>query len=610
MTFSPTPARRAAERFARALAGLLPVLILAGATGRLAAQEATPGPVIELPKFVVTDSRELPPPESWRHAEIPGFEILTNASDRSTRELIRDFELFKEALGYVFPVPTGTSAPTALILCGKGAKFDAFVPSGKTSTEGVLASLFLHQREQSAIIIDLQATVLDLTGSDTTDDAATGTDSTQFSVEHNKQLYREYVHYLIGRGESRPPAWLEEGLAQIIMAMKFDKTSIIFGKLEDPNTISAAAGQIMALNAMTAADDPDGALSGAPAEDRDFNAVLHNKALVPLQEFFTMAHDSPAALNPLGNNRWAKQAYCFVHLCVYGENGRYQKPFAQFLARLGKEPVSEALFKDCFKMSYKDMLLTMRGYINMTNYQSQEFYAKKGQGFAEPPPLVLRDATQAEIGRIKGEAFMLAGHPDLARTELVAAYVRGERDPQLLAALGLYQHTAGDDDRARKFLEAATAAKVVRPAAYLELARLRYADALAKPGAPDGDFSPAQLASVVDLLLAARRQTPPLAGTYELLADTWAHSPTKPKREEVGVLVEGVRLFPNRLRLLYQTSLFCVDAGMNEVAGSLVDYGLKVAPDAKVRGMFEKLKATLPPTPAAPAAAPARPAGR
>jgi hypothetical protein len=344
-------------------------------------------------------------------------------------------------------------------------------------------------------------------------------------------------------------------------------------------------------------------------EDRDFNAVLHNKALVPLQEMFTMAHDSPAALNPLGNNRWAKQAYCFVHMCIYGENGKYQKPFAQFLARLSKEPVSEAVFKDCFKMSYKDMLIVMRGYINTTNYKDQEFYAKKGQGFGEPPPLELRDATQAEIGRIKGEAFVLAGHPELAKTELTAAYIRGERDPQLLAALGIFQHTAGDDERARKLLEAATSAKVVRPAAYLELARLRYADALAQPGAPDGDFSPAQLSSVIDLLLTARKQIPPLPGVYELLADTWAHSPVRPKRDEVAVLVEGVSLFPTRLRMLYQTSLFCVDAGMTDVAGRLIDYGLRVAPDPKIRATFEKLKATLPPTPA-PAAAAAKPAGR
>ena len=30
-------------------------------------------PVIELPKFEVTDSRLLPPPEAWHYAEIPGI---------------------------------------------------------------------------------------------------------------------------------------------------------------------------------------------------------------------------------------------------------------------------------------------------------------------------------------------------------------------------------------------------------------------------------------------------------------------------------------------------------------------------------------------------------
>ncbi len=607
MTLAPLSTFFGAPRIIRCSAGLLALLAV---TGALTAQEVPTGPVVELPKFVVTDSRELPAPESWRYAEIPGFEILTNASDRNTRQLIRDFTLFKQALGYVFPVPTAASAPTSLILCGGGGKFDAFVPARKSSTEGGLASLFLNNREQSAIVIDYQASTLDLVGSDTSSDAATGTDSNQITVDHNKQLYREYVHYLLGRSEPRPPAWLEEGMAQIIMAMKFDKTSIYFGKLADQNEVSAAAAQIAALNAMTAADDPDNPVAGAPVEDLDFNAALKTKALVPLQEMFTVTHDSPAALNPLGNNRWAKQCYAFVHMCIYGQNGRYQKPFAQFLARLSKEPPSEALFKECFKMSYKDMLDEIRGYLNVTNYKSQEFHAKKGQGFEEPPPLVLRDATQAEIGRIKGEAFMLADHPDAARTELTAAYIRGERDPRLLAALGIFQHAAGDDDRARKLLEAATLAKVVRPVAYLDLAQLRYADALAKPGATEGSFSATQVSAVLDLLLAARRQAPPLARVYELMADTWAHSAAKPKRDDVLVLVEGVRIFPTHLRLLYETAVFCMDAGMNDVAGPLVDYALKVAPDAKVKATFEKLKAELPPAPAASPAASTKPAGR
>jgi hypothetical protein len=572
------------------------LLSLGGAASSLVAQPAASGPIVELPNFVVTDSRELPPPESWRYAQIPGFEILTSASDRATKSLIRDFGLFKQALEIVFPVPTGASAPTTLILCGRGGKFGSFVPDGKGTNEGVLASLFLNHHEQTAIVIDLQASTLDLVGTDVSGD--TTSDPSQISVEHNKLLYREYVHFLLGRSEPRPPAWLEEGMAQIIMAMKFDKKSIYFGQLDDQNAVSAAAGQIATLNALTAFGGVDAAddlpTAGAPIEDRDFNVVLRGRALVPLQEFFTLAHDSPEALNPLGNNRWAKQSYAFVHMCLFGQNGRYQKPFALFLSRLSKQPPSEALFKECFKMSYREMLDELRGYLNVTNYKARELLAKKGGGLDEPPPLVLREATQAEIGRIKGEAFVLAGHPDRARTELTSAYIRGERDPALLAALGIFQHTSGDDERARKLLEAATAAKVSRPAAYLDLAQLRYADALVKPAAAEGTLSDAQVASVQSLLLTARQQVPSLPGVYELLSDLWVHSAAKPKKDDILVLVEGVRLFPTRLKLLYQTALFCLDAGMNDVAGPLIDYGVKIAPDAKGKDAFSKLKMALP----------------
>ncbi|MEO5961707.1 MAG: hypothetical protein ABIR80_21545, partial [Opitutaceae bacterium] len=75
---------------------------LAGA--RLFAADENAGPVVELPKLVVTDSRELPPPEAWRYATIPGFEILTNASDKATQRLMRDFEIFRMGLGYVWPL--------------------------------------------------------------------------------------------------------------------------------------------------------------------------------------------------------------------------------------------------------------------------------------------------------------------------------------------------------------------------------------------------------------------------------------------------------------------------------------------------------------------------
>lgn len=253
-------------------------------------------------------------------------------------------------------------------------------------------------------------------------------------------------------------------------------------------------------------------------------------------------------------------------------------------------------------MSYKDMALQLRGYVQYTVYKSQEYRAK-GEGLPLPPPLQLRDATQSEVGRIKGEAMLLAGHKDAARSEFLAPYIRGEQDPQLLAELGLLEHADGKDDRARKFLTAAVEGNATDPDAYRALAQMRFADATAKPGAPDRRFSSDQVAGITSLLLKAWRLPPPTIATYDLLADTWGQSAVPPKQADIGPLVEGSQCYPGHLRLIYATAALCADAKLFEAAHSLVDYGLKVAPDPRTKASFERLNAVLPPDTPAPAQA-------
>ena len=559
-------------------------------------------PVIELPKFVVTDTRELPKPESWRYATIPGFEILTNASDRATQRLLRDFGMFRQALSHVWPIPQRVYQSTSLIICGRGGKFDVFIPQDKVVPDAGFASLFLKEGNRAAIVIDLEATTLNVLNIDGTDDAATGTDSGVVSVEHDKQLYREYVRYLLNQSEPRFPAWLEEGLSQIIMKMQFDRRWIEFAKLEDPNTVSALGAMTAELNAASAGEGGDATvLPGAPAEDRDFNAALRRRALIPLDTFFAIKHDSPEALNVLGNNRWAKQAYAFVHMCLYGYHGKYQKAFTTFIQRSTREPVTEAMFKECFNLTYSKMLMEIRSYCDFTVYESK-YYKSKEDVIIPPPPLNLREATQAEIGRIKGEALVLAHHPKEARVELFAPYQRGERDPNLLAAIGLYDRANGEPERARKFLEAAVAGKATRPDAHLEVARYRYADALAKPAAAEGRFTPAQVAAIMEPLGTARKQPPPMPAVYDLAGDTLTRAAEKPRRDDVLMLVEGAQLFPTRLKLVYQASLFANEIGELQAAHALADHGAKYAPDAAVKKRFADLKSTFPPAPPQPEA--------
>jgi len=554
--------------------------------------------IVELPKFVVTDTRELPPPEAWRYATLPGFEVLSNAADQATQRLLRDFDLFRQALGHVWPQPNRTLHPTSLIICGKRSKFESFVPEARYAPETQLASVFLKRGQQTAIVINLEATTLNVLDVDSLVDVPIGTDSGQIGIDHNKQLYREYVRYLLSRSEPRLPPWLEEGLAQIFMRMEFSQRWIVFAKLEDPNTISAEAAVVAAVNELLG-EEPDSLMArpGAPAVDRDFNAALQRKALVPLETFFAVAHDSPEARSVLGNNRWAKQAYAFVHMCLYGLNGRYQKPFAVFLQRLSREPPSEELFKQVFKKTYPQMLDELRGYIDFTVYQHKEFRSRQDVIVA-PPPLALRAATESEVGRIKGEAMVLAGNAKGARIELVAPYARGERDPYLLAALGLYEKNHGDPARAQKLLEAAFAGQVRRPDACLELARFRLADASAKPEAPNGRLSAAQTSAVLAPVTFAHGTPPFLPALYDVAGDAWARSAAPPTAADAKLMIEGARLFPSKMRLVFQAGVMARDTGDLRSAHTLADLGIRWSPPGAGKQSFEALKASLPPEPA------------
>jgi hypothetical protein len=177
----------------------------------------------------------------------------------------------------------------------------------------------------------------------------------------------------------------------------------------------------------------------------------------------------------------------------------------------------------------------------------------------------------------------------------------------LLAALALYDEAYGDATRARKLFTAATEANTTNPEAYYGLARMRFADAAAKPEGDNGAFSAEQVKRIIDLLISARRHPPPLAGVYELLGDTWLKRGTKVSAPEIGTLIEGLRLYPGRLKLAYETGALAIDAGMVDVARSMVEHGLKYSPDPATKARFAQLKTLLPPpAPATAAPAPAK----
>lgn len=558
--FDSSPRWRIATRFC----GLALLAALSIPTASAAEAE-----IVELPTYTVTETRELPPPERWSYARIEGFEVLSNASDYGTRDLLQHLRQFGQALDVVWPgAQRPTETPALLIICGRGGKFDEFVPAKETDTrvDRGKISLTLQSREQSAIIVDYQTEVIDF--------SLRGDQVKELEVDAYQQLSREYVRFLFAGARVRFPPWFVEGVAQILMGMEVSKTLITVGRVEDPNLTKIGGTDTL-----------------APEEwDRTFNGALKGQALLPMDELLAAATGAEAARNPI-RSTWAKQAAAFVHWGIYGFGGRNQKAFFQFVTRMTREPPSEAAFQECFKLTYKQMGFELRSYVDFTAYDLREFRAKKGEKLPDLPPVQLRDATEAEVGRIKGEALRLAGHDNAARSTMVAAYIRGERDARLLAALGLEELARGDTARARKFLEAAVQNNVILPRAYLELARLRFEEISASAR---GAWPVADAHSVARLLLAARQQPPSNPETYELLLETWLRAAATPGLDELKVADEGVRRFPRDSSVIYRAALLMQRGGRAADAAMIARHGANVAHTAEVKAKFSQLLAALP----------------
>ncbi|MDB6166140.1 MAG: hypothetical protein JWQ83_1280, partial [Lacunisphaera sp.] len=333
----------------------------------------------------------------------------------------------------------------------------------------------------------------------------------------------------------------------------------------------------------------------------DFNTLLGNgltgapggEQIVSGGAFPSLAEMLRADEVRLLDDRYQALAYEFVHMCLYGRGKQFQKPFLTYLARAKGAPLSEALFQECFGRSLKKMQDELQAYAGFTDYRWSQIVARKGHALATPPEALLREATPAEIGRIKGQGLLLAGHRDAARVALITPYVRGEYDPELLAALGLFEIAAGKPERARKFLESAVAGHTAQPGAYLALARLRHAE---QRRAFSGPLDDRQRETVLAPLRTATA-LPPLVGVYELMVEVWLQSAARPAAADLDLLDKGVRDFPHQLRLVYHAAQLCADSGFPKRAASLADWGHRLALETADKERFAQLQANLPAVP-------------
>ncbi|OHE89471.1 MAG: hypothetical protein A3G75_04905 [Verrucomicrobia bacterium RIFCSPLOWO2_12_FULL_64_8] len=466
-----------------------------------------PGPVyyaIEDASAGARGARIASTPEPWRYAQAGKFEILSQISDldmlRQLNEVLFVDSFVASALRDDFD--RRYSLPCLLIFNQSQDRYLDFIRADNVEitkralvATGMTGRRFLRGNEQTALV---------------------------HIGNHYRNPYvggASIVHNVFQQYAPRAPIWFRVGVGNLIRVM-------------DPG------------------------VSWNPR--RSFGHLFMRQDLLPMHELVNgplpPAHD--LIIDPEANARasetarWHHQITLFTHWGLFGaEEGRCRQ-FDRYVRRASEEPMTESLFRECFGIGYEEMRQVLRSYLGSRAFSSVNLTAERHKHLAALPRLAPRDATPGQVGRIKAEARIMSGYNGEAHRELLATHRRDPDDPELLGSLGISEMSvAGRADAALPMLERAAAAGSQRPLVHLQLSRARHPALLAQAG-PDGHYTCAQVAPVLEPLLAAYALRPVSAQLYQFLAVLYAGLSDPLTDNELAILEEGVRAFPRDRALL------------------------------------------------------------
>lgn len=297
-------------------------------------------------------------------------------------------------------------------------------------------------------------------------------------------------------------------------------------------------------------------------------------------------------------------AALFVRWALENNFREHREAFWRFAMRAADEPVTEELFQEHFGLSFAGAEEKLRAYLPIAVRDEVTVTLPRRWNSGR---VAFRDATENEIGRIKAEWERLqarlyvqkkdAGSRkemlDRARRTARRGFEQGRSDPRIVGLRGLIEVDAGDLASARQYLEEAARGDVARPGVYLELARLRLANALENPGTPFGTLSAGQLNGILEALATARTQVPLMADVYALMAEACRQSSALADRQYLAMLAEGVRLFPRNSDLVCRVAELHAAIGFRREAAEMVLHSLSLGPEPADRERLEALGTSL-----------------
>jgi hypothetical protein len=563
--------------------------------------------VIALPPFLVEENLSARP---WRHASLPGLEVLSHCPDEVTRNLVAQYYRLHALLDLLVPpdLQGASDVPVSYILYDTDSQ-TAFTRKlveelqtranahGAFNSFEVMPNFRLWDADSLAIFFSLDTSSLNRFNLRTAGLSLTG----------------DYVRCVLAGRRPALPAWFIDGMTELYRTVELSTASteaVAAGSFAQASSMAPQTERVAFRRFVWISPEETGLLDRRPDlrstimplsmlfaepaadESEATKAVRRAEAALFIRWMFdpnktglkgTRAPDAP----PLPISELQPAAlWNFVHQAAAG-------------------PVTEAVFKSCFGLNYAAVETQLR------HYQLAAIGSFNGFHLPLPPTIpspemVLRDATLAEISRIKGRLerldvpYVQTRYPDLvpryveqARSTLRKAYDEGDRDPRLLAELGLCEVDAGDDPAAQSLLTAAAVGHVVHPRVYCELVRIDYQDFQA--GHPATAKLPAETATrLLGWLDQADAQAPAMPESYLLRARVLIGAGAPISANQLAAFASGLRAFPRQGELYYAVALLHAMAGKTDSARELAERALAITTEPQTRGRLQQLLRVLP----------------
>src|SRR5258708_8749898 len=310
---------------------------------------------------------------TWVRARTEHFDMISTAGERRTREIADELEAFAAQLTRLHPRFRTRPERTRIIIFFRRGESQPYFDLLMKRKDAAIAGVFVAREGGGGTMI------LDAGG----------------NWHADRTPLHELVHDLLSSGETRPPTWIEEGLAEYFSA------------------------------------------GGAPI--REHVQLLQRQMLIPLDELFAIKESSESVTNLI----FYAESWAAVSWLI-------QNPaFDPFLDDLGRGVSVEDALRTRYQASLTDL---RRAIVTAPRHQMPLLLARSGNGRIDISNMTRADAT-SELGQFLS---VLPGVEPDGRRFMDAALAIDPKHVPTLVALGRYgQAIAAAPRNASLYLEAA-----------------------------------------------------------------------------------------------------------------------------------------------------------